>query len=80
VIVISVPPATGPAFGTIELTEAGMYVNCCEAVIVPAAVVTSTLAGPSVPAGVVASNVLPLTTVKLLAGVPPMLTALVLPR
>ena len=43
--------------------------------LVPAAVVTKTLAVPAVPAGVVAVIVVALSTVKLVAALPPMVTA-----
>ena len=43
--------------------------------LVPAAVVTKTLAVPAVPAGVVAVMVVELTTVTLVAATPPMVTA-----
>ena len=43
--------------------------------LVPAAVVTKTLAVPAVPAGVVAVMLVELTTVTLVAALPPMVTA-----
>ena len=45
------------------------------AALVPAAVVTKTLAVPAVPAGVVAVMLVELTTTTLVAAVPPMVTA-----
>ena len=45
------------------------------AALVPAGVVTKTLAVPANPAGVVAVIVVELATVKLVAAVPPMVTA-----
>ena len=73
VIVICEPPAAVPVFGAIELTEAGMYVNDCGAVTVPAAVVTRTTAGPSAPAGVVAVIWFSVAT-TLVTGTPPTAT------
>jgi hypothetical protein len=43
--------------------------------LVPLGVVTSTLAVPTVPAGVVAVILVELTTITLVAAVPPMVTA-----
>jgi hypothetical protein len=56
--------------------DAGVtYVNSVLATLLPAGVVTTTLAVPAVPAGVVAVICVELLTVKLVAAVPPMLTA-----
>jgi len=50
-------------------------VNSVLAALVPAGVVTSTLAMPAVPAGVVAVMVVAFTTVMPVAELPPMVTA-----
>jgi hypothetical protein len=63
-----------------ELTDAGMYVNVCGVVYVPAAVVTCTMAGPRTPAGVVAVTVVGEFTVTLVAGTPPTVTAVAVLR
>ena len=55
VIVIVVPPATGPLDGlTLATVGASTYVNCVAAVTGPPAVVTTTFCAPAVPDGVVA--------------------------
>jgi hypothetical protein len=77
VIVIDEPPAIPPALGVMELTDAGIYVNVCGAVYVPAAVVTSTVAGPRIPAGVVAVTVVSELAVTLVANTPPTVTRVV---
>ena len=45
------------------------------ALLVPLGVVTNTLAGPALPAGVVAVSEVELTTVTAVAAVPPIVTA-----
>ena len=47
------------------------------ALLVPLGVVTRTLAGPALPAGVVAVMVVAFTTVTAVAAVPPIVTAVV---
>lgn len=51
-----------------------MYVNSVLAALLPAGVVTTTLAVPADPAGVVAVMDVALTTEKLVAATPPMVT------
>lgn len=52
-----------------------IYVNSVFAALLPAGVVTTTLAAPADPCAVVAVICVALLTVKLVAAVPPMLTA-----
>lgn len=52
-----------------------LYVNSVLAALLPARVVTTTLAAPAAPGAVVAVICVELLTVKLVAAVPPMLTA-----
>jgi hypothetical protein len=61
-------------------TDAGMNVNACDAVTVPAAVVTRTVAGPTIPAGVVAVTVVIEFAVTLVAGTPPIVTTVAVSR
>ena len=74
VIVIVVPPATGPLDGlTLATVGAATYVNCVAAVTGPLAVVTTTFCAPD-PAGVVAVMVVALL-VNTVALSPPTVTA-----
>ena len=75
VIVTLVPPAVGPLPGLRLVTVGALaYVYSVFAAFVPPAVVTRTLAVPAVPAGVVAVIDVALTTVKLVAALPPIVT------
>jgi hypothetical protein len=78
VIVTVVPPATGPVAGEI-LVNVGIeivseYVKDPVPVTDPPGVMMTTFAVPAVPAGVVAVTDVSLTTVTLVACVPPMVT------
>jgi hypothetical protein len=75
-MVTLVPPAVVPLFGLIADTvgAGAMYVNNVLAALLPAGVVTTTLAVPAVPAGVVAVIDVALTTVTPVAAAPPMVT------
>ena len=65
VIVIGVPPASGPAFGETPVTDGvARYVNAFAAVAVPPAVVSVTFFAPAGRDGVTAVTVVALTTVK----------------
>lgn len=66
----------GPEFGvTLEMVGAGrMYVNPFARLTDPLAVVTVTVAVPTVPAGVIAVKVAGLTTTTAVAGVSPTIT------
>ena len=77
-IVIVVPPAAGPLDGLTLATVGAVlpvYVNAAVAVAEPPAVVTTTFCAPD-PEGVVAVSVVEFTTVKPVAGTPPMVTLL----
>jgi hypothetical protein len=78
VIVIAVPPTSGPAFGfTDEIVGAARYVNPLARFAVPAEVVTDTVLEPAVPAGVIAVTVVALTTLTEVAATPPIDTDVV---
>ena len=76
VIVTRFPPTVGPTAGliadTIIISE---YVKRVLAALPPPGVITSTFAGPAVPAGTVARMVVALRTEKDAAATPPILTA-----
>ena len=78
-IVIVVPPSVGP-LGGVTLAMVGspivLYVNAAVAVTEPPVATTSTFCAPIVPEGVVAVSVVEFTTVKPVAGTPPMVTLL----
>src|SRR3989442_4532588 len=78
-IVIAVPPLVGPEVGLTPVTVGGggaMYMNWSAALVAldwpPAVTITST--GPATCAGVVALICVALTTLTLVAGVPPTVT------
>ncbi len=74
VIVIVVPPATGPLDGlTLAIVGARPYVPCLATVTRPPAVVTTTFCAPAVPDGVVAVMVVALL-VNTVALAPPTVT------
>ena len=77
VIVMAAPPAKEPLVGEILVTVGtAIKVNKVLAALVPpGVVVTSTLAVPAVPAGVVAVILVELPTITLVAGTPLMVTA-----
>ena len=67
VIVIVVPPATGPLDGlTLAIVGAGTYVNCVANVTGPPAVVTTTFCAPAVPDGVVAVMIVAVLVLSLI--------------
>ena len=73
-IVIVVPPATGPLDGlTLATVGAATYVNCVAAVTGPPAVVTTTFCAPAVPIGVVAVMIVAVL-VNTVALAPPTVT------
>jgi hypothetical protein len=76
VIVTAVPPAVVPLVGVREVTVgAGVtYVNSVLAALLPAGVVTTTLAVPADPAGVVAVMDVELITDTFVAATPPNVT------
>jgi hypothetical protein len=76
-IAIGVPPAVGPALGTIVVIAGGTkQVKEFSRVAVPPGVVTDTDFGPAVSAGVTARIVDPFTTVTAVADFVPILTVL----
>ena len=79
-IVIGVPPAYGPVFGTIEVICCRTYVNGVGASVVPAFVVTATDASPDGPGGVVARTSVGVSTFRFVHATPPTLTLLVVER
>jgi len=75
VIVMVVPPATGPEIGvTVVMVGSATYVNAAVLVATPPAVVTTTSFAPAVPAGVTAVMEVELTTTTLVAATPPTFT------
>ena len=75
VIVIVVPPATGPEIGaTVVMVGSATYVNAAVLVATPPAVVTTTSFAPTALAGVSAVMEVELTTRTLLAATPPTFT------
>ena len=78
-MVISVPPVILPSFGVIDEIDVGMYVNVCDALVVPAGVVTTIDAGPIDPVGVIAVTTVDDTGVTLVHGTPPIVIAEVCP-
>lgn len=79
VMVMAVPPNVEPEVGLrLMMVGAGvMYVNALSLVNIPVGVVTTTLFAPGVPAGVTAVMEVALTTVTLVAAVPPTVTLVV---
>ena len=74
VIVIVVPPATGPEIGaTVVMVGRATYVNAAVLVATPPAVVTTTSLAPTKPAGVFAVIEVAVAT-TLVAAVPPIFT------
>jgi hypothetical protein len=76
-IVTEVPPAVVPDVGEMPVTvgvDEVVYVNTPVPVTDPPGAVITTLADPAVPAGVIAVISVSLTTVTLLAAVPPIVT------
>lgn len=69
-----VPPGS-EAVVRVTVDEGATYVKRVLAKLVPWGLVTNTLAGPAAPAGVTAVIVVESTTAKLVAAVPPTLTA-----
>jgi hypothetical protein len=57
--------------------DGATYVNLVFAALLPLGFVTTTLAGPAVPAGVIAVRLVALTTVKVGTAAPPMVTPVV---
>ena len=75
VIVMVVPPATGPEIGaTVVMVGSATYVNAAVLVATPPAVVTTTSFAPTALAGVSAVMEVELTTRTLLAATPPTFT------
>ena len=75
VMVMVVPPATGPEIGaTVVMVGSATYVNALALVAVPPTVVTATSFAPAVPAGVTAVMEVELTTTTLVAATPPTFT------
>jgi hypothetical protein len=76
VIVIDVPPLTGPELGdTVVTVGSALYVNAFVFVTEPVSgFVTTTFLAPAVPAGVVAVIVVEFTTVTPVADAPPTVT------
>ena len=77
-IVTLVPPVDGPRFGLMLVIvgcDAAKNVKALLMLLVPPAVVTATSAAPAACAGVVAVIVEALTTITLVAALPPMVTA-----
>ncbi len=71
----AVPPAAGPEAGVIdEKTGAVTYVYSRLELLLPPGVATTTAANPAVPAGTITVIVVELTTVTLVAEVPPIVT------
>jgi hypothetical protein len=76
VMVTDCPPACGPDDGLMDVTVgAARYEYSAFWLLVPPGVVTSTLAVPALPAGVVAVMVVAFTTFTAVAAVPPIVTA-----
>ena len=75
VIVIGVPPATGPEIGaTVVIVGSATFVNALALVAVPPTVVTATSFAPAAPAGVTAVMEVELTATTLVAATPPTFT------